>query len=284
MHKPLSWDDARILLAVVRHGTQALASKVLGIDQATISRRLLRLEDSIGTPLFLRDGPRLVPTELGLYMAERAEEAEASLTAVVGGDSAESVGVVRIAATPIITTQLLAPSLSLLQRLAAGVTVELVATPDHVALGRRDADIVLRLARLDHPSFLARRVGTLHFAVYARRGVDAESLPWIGFDETLSGLPEARWLAQREGEPMIARAADLQTIYEAVRSGVCRGLLPAAIARRDTTIAPVPTPEAGPSRELWLMVERQVRQIRRVSLTLGWVEALIRDAFAPAHS
>jgi hypothetical protein len=32
------------------------------------------------------------------------------------------------------------------------------------------------------------------------------------------------------------------------------------------------------------MVERQVRQIRRVSLTLGWVEALIRDAFAPARA
>jgi hypothetical protein len=29
------------------------------------------------------------------------------------------------------------------------------------------------------------------------------------------------------------------------------------------------------------MVERQVRQIRRVSLTLGWVEAVVRDAFAP---
>ena len=52
MHKALAWDDARILLEVVRHGTQAAASKALGIDQATVSRRLLRLEDAVGTPLF----------------------------------------------------------------------------------------------------------------------------------------------------------------------------------------------------------------------------------------
>ncbi len=82
---------------------------------------------------------------------------------------------------------------------------------------------------------------------------------------------------------MSARAADLQTIYQAVRAGFGRALLPIAIAARDATLAPLPTPEA-PSRELWLLVERRVRQIRRVSLTLGWVEAVVRDAFPPAKA
>ena len=76
MHKALSWDDARILLEVVRHGTQGAASKALGVDQATVSRRLLRLEDVIGAPLFLRDGTRLIPTDLARRMAEQAESAE----------------------------------------------------------------------------------------------------------------------------------------------------------------------------------------------------------------
>src|SRR6266852_311126 len=169
MHKALSWDDARILLAVVRHGTQAAASKALGVDQATVSRRLLRLEDVIGTPLFLRDG--------------------------------------------------------------------------------------------------------------ARRGADADRLPWVAYDETLADLPEARWLERRQGEPVVARGADVETIFQAVRSGIGRGLLPAFIARRDSGLIAAPAPEPLPSRELWLLVERQVRQIRRVSLTLGWVEAVVRDAF-----
>src|SRR5262245_24700567 len=87
MHGSLSWDDARILLAVVRQGTQAAASKMLGIDQATVSRRLLRLEDVIGTPLFLRDGTRLIPTDMARRMAEHAEEAESSLATVFAVDS-----------------------------------------------------------------------------------------------------------------------------------------------------------------------------------------------------
>jgi DNA-binding transcriptional LysR family regulator len=281
MHKALSWDDARILLAVVRNGTQASASKALGIDQATVSRRLLRLEDAMGAPLFVRDGPRLTPTELGQHFAERAEEAEASLSTIVGGDRAESIGVVRMAAPPILTARLLAPALGLLQRVAPGVTLELVALPEHAGLARRDADIALRFARPGHAGFLARRIATLHYAVYARRGTDADTLPWIGFDETLAHLPEAQWMAEHVGDPMLARATDLQTIYEAVRGGNCRGLLPAAVANRDATLTALPMPAAGPTRELWLLVERQVRQVRRVSLTLGWVEALIRDACPP---
>jgi DNA-binding transcriptional LysR family regulator len=279
MHKLLSWDDARILLAVTRNGTQASASKVLGIDQATVSRHLLRLEDAVGTALFLRDGARLVPTETGQRLAERAEEAEASLAFMVPED-ADPGGAVRIAAPYFVTSHLLAPALPLLRQLAAGVVAELVATPDTAGLTRRDADIALRLTRPGNGGFLARRIATVHYRVYARRGSDGDRLPWIGFDETLAESPEARWLERREDEPVFARAADLQTILQAVRAGVGRAILPTAIAGRDATLVPLPTPDP-PARELWLLVERRVRQVRRVSLTLGWVEAVIRDAFPP---
>jgi DNA-binding transcriptional LysR family regulator len=279
MHQTLSWDDARILLAVMRCGTQATASRILGIDQATVSRRLLRLEDSVGRALFLRDGTRLVPTETAQRMAERAEEAEASLSSMVQPQAeGDSAGVVRIAAPYFIASHVLAPSLTLLRNLAAGVVAELIATPDAASLTRRDADIALRLTKPGNGGFLARRIATVHYQVFARRGGNPDKLPWIGFDETLAELPEARWVARHGGENMLARAADLQTMYQAVRAGAGRALLPTALATRDNALIALPTPEP-PTRELWLLVERRVRQIRRVSLTLGWVEALIYDAF-----
>lgn len=283
MHKSLSWDDARILLAVVRHGTQAAASKALGVDQATVSRRLLRLEDVIGTPLFLREGTRLIPTEVAQRMAERSEEAESSLVAAFSIDANEqSEGAVRVTAVPMITAHVLAPALKLLRELAPGVIVELVGTQENLSLTRREADIALRLARPSAGSFLARRVATLSYGVLVRRGSERESLPWVGFDETLADLPEARWLAKREGEPVIARGADYETILQIVRAGCGRALLPTFLAKRDPALIALPAAEP-PTREVWLLVERQVRQIRRVALTLGWIEAVVRDAF-PADS
>src|SRR4030095_7836943 len=79
-----------------------------------------------------------------------AEEAEASLAAAfaTGGEGdTESAGVVRIAAVPMITAHVLAPSLRLLNELAPGVVVELIAVPETQALTWRDADNALRPAR-----------------------------------------------------------------------------------------------------------------------------------------
>ena len=281
MHRVLAWDDARILLEVVRHGTQGAASKALGIDQATVSRRLLRLEEAMGTPLFLRDGTKLIPTDVARRMAERAEEAEASLTAAFAEDaSSETEGVVRITATPAITAHVLAPKLRLLRELAPGIAVEFVGTNENLSLTRREADIALRLARPGSGSFLARRVAMVHYGVYARRGADPDRLPWVGFDETQGDLPEALWLARRTGEPIAVRATDIETIFQTVRAGSGRALLPHFMARRDTALVALAAAEPPPRREVWLLVERQVRQIRRVSLTLGWVEGVVRDAFA----
>jgi DNA-binding transcriptional LysR family regulator len=283
MHKSLSWDDARILLAVIRQGTQAAASKVLGIDQATVSRRLLRLEDVMATPLFLRDGTRLIPTDAARRMAAHAEEAESALASAFSNDEkAEAIGVVRVTAVPMITAHVLAPALRLLHEFAPGVVVELIGTSENLSLTRREADIALRLARPATGTFLARRVAMVGYGVFARRGSDPEELPWIGFDESLADLPEAKWLARREHDPVIARAGDIETVYQAVRSGIGRALLPLAIGKRDNSLVAVPTVDPPPTRELWLLVERQVRQIRRVSLTLGWVEAVVRNTFTPA--
>jgi DNA-binding transcriptional LysR family regulator len=157
--------------------------------------------------------------------------------------------------------------------------VELIGAPENHGLTHRDADIAVRLTKPGAGSFLARRIAMVECGVFARRGVDAAKLPWIGFDDTLSDLPEARWLAKRESEPIAARAADLETMYQAARAGIGRALLPVAIARRDNSLALVPVADLPPARELWLLVERQVRQTRRVSVTLGWVEAVARDAF-----
>jgi len=43
----------------------------------------------------------------------------------------------------------------------------------------------------------------------------------------------------------------------------------------------VPVADPPAPRELWLLVERQMRQTRRVSVAMGWVEAVARDAFSP---
>ncbi|MCW1246838.1 LysR family transcriptional regulator, partial [Pseudomonas sp. SAICEU22] len=43
----MNWDDARVFLAVCRESTLRGAARVLGVDQATVGRRIVALEKSL---------------------------------------------------------------------------------------------------------------------------------------------------------------------------------------------------------------------------------------------
>src|ERR1700722_14728406 len=58
----IDWDDARVFLAVARHGSLRAAGRALGLSQPTIGRRLTTFEATFGGPtLFdrLPEGLRL---------------------------------------------------------------------------------------------------------------------------------------------------------------------------------------------------------------------------------
>ena len=50
----LDWDNARIFLAVARTGQMLGAARKLGLDHATVSRRIATLESALGVKLIER--------------------------------------------------------------------------------------------------------------------------------------------------------------------------------------------------------------------------------------
>ncbi|WP_330873452.1 LysR family transcriptional regulator [Rouxiella chamberiensis] len=51
--------------AVISSGSVTAAAKVLQRSQPAVSRLIQDLENAIGYPLFVRNGPRIHPTETG---------------------------------------------------------------------------------------------------------------------------------------------------------------------------------------------------------------------------
>jgi molybdate transport repressor ModE-like protein len=72
----LDWNDIRLILAIRRLGSFTAAAAALGVDQATVSRRISRLEDVAGAPLFRRARTGAVATETGQYLLEKAATVE----------------------------------------------------------------------------------------------------------------------------------------------------------------------------------------------------------------
>src|SRR6186713_2524976 len=83
----MEWSSLRDFLALAEHGSVSRASKLLGLSQPALSRRLLRLEEDLDAPLFLR-GPR----GLALTAAGERVLAAAKRMREVAGEVEEAAG------------------------------------------------------------------------------------------------------------------------------------------------------------------------------------------------
>ena len=73
MNLQLNYHHLRYFLAVAAEGGIKAASDALHVSPPTLSAQVRELERFLGTPLFLREGKRLVPTDAGIVVRRYAE-------------------------------------------------------------------------------------------------------------------------------------------------------------------------------------------------------------------
>jgi DNA-binding transcriptional LysR family regulator len=273
----MDWSDLRYILTVARAGTLAAAARRLGVNQTTVARRLTAADAALGSRLFERRDGVLHPTKAGEAAIARAAQVEQEVAALergIGDADAVAAGIVRLTAVPILVNRLLIPAVP--QLLARHpLRLELIAEPRNLSLTRREADIALRLARPESGAALARRIGRLDYAVYGPRQRTADALPWITYEEGLSHLPQARFIAAaacaEETAPLLLN--DAEAIVQAVRAGLGKSLLPCFVGEREPGLRRFF--RVVLAREIWLMVHRDLRAQPRIAAVIDWLMELM---------
>ena len=284
----MNWDDVRIFLAIARHGQILGAARSLGLNHATVARRLTALEESLGSRLVHR---RTVGTELTgdgerfLEAAELMESASLAATEAAGGDSVVE-GVVRIGAPDGFGVAFLAPRIGELVERHPGLRVELVPVPRTFSLSRREADIAVTLERPREGRLIARKLTDYRLGLYAsraylaRHGTPAE-LPDLAHHRLVGYVGDllftasldytAEFLKDWQSAVSVSSAMG-QT--EAVRAGAGIGILHGFMARLDSNLVPV-LPEHSLTRSYWTVVHEDLRTIRRVALVSDFLAEIV---------
>ena len=144
----IDWDDIRYFLAVARESSVRAAAGRLGVNHATVLRRIAQLEGRLGAQMFekLPLGYRL--TASGEELLELANQMEASShqleTRVFGRD--ESVrGLLRVTLAPPLATHLLMPDFADFARLHPEIEMEILSSGKLANLTNREADVAIRV-------------------------------------------------------------------------------------------------------------------------------------------
>ncbi|NMO17078.1 LysR family transcriptional regulator [Pyxidicoccus fallax] len=188
----ISWDDARLFLAIAETGSFSGAARRLRIGQPTVSRRLAALEYAVGATLFRRSadgaaltaaGERLVPP--AKKMAEWAGELH---RAAESADNSPR-GLVRVTGSPYTCFDVLAPFAGHVSRKHPGLRLEVLSTVQYLDLARGEADLALRTRPPTNADLKLVYTLETRNAVFVSKALKAklprkptlQQLPWVAW-------------------------------------------------------------------------------------------------------
>jgi DNA-binding transcriptional LysR family regulator len=188
----ISWEDARLFLAVAETGSLSSAARRLKLGQPTVTRRLAALEYAIGTPLFRRSvegaaltqvGERLLPS--AKKMAEWAGELHRAAEASDGAPR----GLVRVTASPFVSFDFLAPFAGHVAHKHPGLRLEVISSIQYLDLARGEADLALRPRPPQNADLTLLHTLEIENAVFVSRELkarlpkkpDLAQIPWVAW-------------------------------------------------------------------------------------------------------
>jgi len=284
----MNWDDTRVFLALCREQTLRGAARRLGVDQATVGRRLSSLESALDATLFLRTSSGYSLTsagEVAMRAALEMETAAAGLQRQILGMDERLSGAVRVTTTDSFALDFIIPAIARLRLDHPGIEVQLHASTQMLNLSQREADIAVRTHKPDNPELVVRRLARWNSGLFASREYLQRSgepppgsafaghelviyQPYLdsGKEVTLAGESIA------QGRIAITCTSGLM-VRRALANGIGLGELPVPLGERDGLQQVWPP---GKPYDIWLVTHQDVRHTARVRVV---IEAIV-EAFS----
>jgi len=278
------WENLRHFVVLAREGTLSAAARRLGVDHATVARRVAALEADTGLKLIDRRARSYQFTDDGRRIAAAVipmEEAAFAVGRAVQAAKPGLRGEVSISSPPSLANALVAPQLFRLRQRHPGIRVKLIGEKRTASLNRREADVALRLSRPQEPGLIARKIGSFGFGLYGSSGYLKETprhaFAFIAYDDSMDDAPQQGWLLTlAAGSEIVLRTNDLENQAAAARTGVGLAVLPRFLGDPDPSLERCDLTPAPPSREVWLLVHRDLRQTPLVRAVMEFLTDCIK--------
>jgi DNA-binding transcriptional LysR family regulator len=284
--KGFDWDDLKVFTSVAREGSVRAAAQELGIHHSTVARRVEHFESRVGALLFNRtpDGLKLsAHGEAVFRQAERVQDEIDGIERSLWGRDRRLAGDVRITFPDAMGVGFLMAELARFRTEYPDIGLEFIGSDDPLNLGRREADVAIRVTREPPEHLIGRPLGAFAVAVYASAAYLAEhdtalrpeSCNWIAWEasRTLGEEVRARLYPTM---PSRTRCPNALLQLAAAEAGLGVALLPCGLADRSPRLVRIAPDEPIEAMPIWLLTHPDLRGAARIKVLMQWIV----DAFA----
>jgi DNA-binding transcriptional LysR family regulator len=190
-------------------------------------------------------------------------------------------GEVSISSPPSLANTLIAPQLFQLRHRHPGIRIKLIGEKRTASLNRREADVALRLSRPQEPGLIARKIGSFGFGLYGAssylKATPPHAFAFIAYDDSMDDAPQQKWLRIiAAGNEIVLRTNDLENQAAAARTGVGVAVLPNFLGDSDPRLERCDATPPPPSRDVWLLVHRDISQTPLVRAVMEFLTDCIK--------
>lgn len=275
----MNWNDYRFFLALARAGRLSVAGRQLGVDHATVARRIRALEEALNTILFDRapTGYSLTRTGADLVaIAERMESDAALAEDSFGGQLKNMSGSVRVGVPEGIATYAVVEAAQQLCETYPRLELQLVALPQKFSLSKREADFVIAVSRPQSGRLKVQKIVDYQLHLVAAQKYldkhppvesisDLKRMRGIGyvsdmiFDKELDYIP----VVDTSFRPHLT-STSVHVQLQAALHGAGLAILPDFMTREHQSLTRVLPQDVSFSRSFWYVVHEDYAQLERI--------------------
>ncbi len=181
----MNLNDMQLFAVIADKMSISAAARELAIPKSRVSRRLLMLEEELGTRLIERNTRNMRLTETGarlLVHCKRIVEEQRHAIATVAELNDEPQGVLTVSASVSMGQHIIAPRLAEFMRLYPKIELKLMLDNRRVDLISEGYDVALRVGSLDDSTLISRRIGGDQIGLYASPTYLADNPPITCFE------------------------------------------------------------------------------------------------------
>lgn len=285
MHK-LRWDDLQYVHAVAEQGSLSAASRVLGVNHATVLRRIALLEASCEVRLFDRqkDGYRLRPEGRALLASLKLmDHASARIRRSLDSTAKGIEGTFRLATTDTIACLLLPDHLEHLRRVHPNVKIEVAVSNDPIDLSLSGAEVLVRPGPDLPPELSGLKAGTVDFGVFGSRDYLARNKDlaitehkWLGTAPGFAGSTVGEWQLSTVENRFEFSADSFLMLAALAEKGLGLAMLPVFVAEKSSQLAAFGDRAGLPETGLWVATHKDFRQQRDIEVLLDFFAGALR--------